>query len=166
MNESLDFQEERGLPTFLKVLCILTFIGAGIGFISAFSGIFTAEMSMNSMRNSSEQLKNTPFGDMGSQIEAIQKWGFISNILNTIGNGLCLTGAILMWRLKKIGFFLYLGGHAISITASFLIMGSSTSSGGGNNFFSTIMMASMFISFIFVAAFIIMYAVNYKHLKN
>ena len=166
MEETIDLQENQGLPTFLKVLCILTFIGAGIGFISAFSGIFTTEISMNSMRNSSEQLKNTPFGDMGSQIEAIQKWGFISNILNTIGNGLCLTGAILMWKLKRIGFFLYLGGHATSITASFLIMGSTNSAGSGNNFFSTIMVASMFISFIFVTAFIIMYAVNYKHLKN
>lgn len=32
----LDLEEEKkGIPTFLKVLCILTFVGAGFGIIGA-----------------------------------------------------------------------------------------------------------------------------------
>ncbi|MES2589376.1 MAG: hypothetical protein V4622_10375 [Bacteroidota bacterium] len=163
MNDNLDLEENKGLPTFLKVLCILTFIGAGIGFLSALYGMFTTETAIKSLENSQELMRNSHLGDLSGQIEAMKKWGVISNILNFAGNGLCLIGALMMWKLKKVGFFLYVGGHATALVSSFLMMDTSNSS---SNMMSLMTTVAMIIAVIFTAAFIIMYAVNYKHLKN
>jgi hypothetical protein len=165
MSDNLDYEvEQTGVPTFLKVLCILTFIGAGLGLLSALYGTFTVQASLDSLEKSSEVFKQmkSPMGDLSGQIEAIKKYGLISNIINLLANGLCLLGALMMWKLKKVGYFLYIGGHALAFTSSFLMMGSGNSGG----LFGSMMILAMVIQLIFVAAFIIMYGVNYKHLKN
>lgn len=79
-------------PVFLSVLCVLTFIGSGIGFFNSLMGMVgTSLLDLF-----------TPIGDMFAQILAFLAASF------------CLFGAFQMWHLKKIGFWLYLLGALLS----------------------------------------------------
>jgi hypothetical protein len=167
MSEVLDYQnEQKGIPTFLKVLCILTFIGAGYGLLTSVYGTFTIQDQIQKLENSQSLLSdsNSPFGSMNmdGHIETIKKYGLISNLINLFANGLCLFGALLMWKLKKMGYFIYIGGHVVALVSSFLMMGSGNSGG----LIGSMIILVIIINIIFVLAFIIMYGVNFKHLKN
>jgi hypothetical protein len=89
-------------PTFLKVLCILTFIGSGLGIIFSLLTPLMKDWYVNMMQanpNVDEQ-----------QYEQAMKafnagWGyFLLSAALSVGT---LIGAILMWNLKKNGFFIY-----------------------------------------------------------
>jgi len=87
--------EAKQRPVFLTVLCILTFIGSGLiilGYILGFFALnFIDSLPSNLMIND----RNI------SEIE------FSEIILYLIMGFSSLAGAILMWKLKKIGFWLY-----------------------------------------------------------
>jgi hypothetical protein len=155
--------EAPRIPNFLKVLCILTFVGSGIGILGAIYGVFTTNATIKSLENSQDLLNrmNSPMGDMGGLIEATKKWGMLSNVFNLFACGLCLTGGILMWKLKKIGYVSYLVGVIAALIPGFLMMGSLASSGGMMGVF---MGASFIFAILLNVAFIIMYTVNRKHL--
>jgi len=86
-------------PGFLTVLCILTFIGSGFG--TLFKLLATI--------------------GMGAVMESIPGLGDVMAIgtgylmAGTLLTGGFLLGAIQMWRLKKVGFFIYAGAMVISI---------------------------------------------------
>jgi hypothetical protein len=66
-----------------------------------------------------------------------------------------LLGALLMWRLRKVGFHLYVAGVIISIAIPFYLY--------GNDFVAVGMsMVGPFFGLVFIA----LYALNYKSLKN
>ena len=79
-------------PMFLTILCVLTFIGSGIGLFNGLMGMLGATF-LNLF---------TPLGDVLSQSLAI------------FAAALCLLGAFQMWRLKNQGFWLYLVGGVVS----------------------------------------------------
>lgn len=97
-NENLDNVQnvENKRPTFLTVLCILTFIGSGLGVLG---GLLT-------LVGSSALATFAPVAGGASII-----W----SILSLAASALCLFGAIQMWQLKKLGFKLYLVGSLIAI---------------------------------------------------
>ena len=61
-NSNLQFKDR---PTFLTVLCILTFVGAGIGFLGAIYGLATIQSSIAQLEQSRDTLSElgTSFGD-------------------------------------------------------------------------------------------------------
>jgi hypothetical protein len=165
--EILDLEEKQNnkLPVFLKVLCILTYVGAGIGILSGIYGILTFNSSLQQMEQTQELFEmsdNRMFGDMSEFLEVNRKWGFTVQIMAFVGNLLCLFGALYMWKLKKIGFYLYVPGQIIPLIGSFGLMGGLSASGG---MFAGIAVVASIIGALFPIAFIIMYAVNLKHLK-
>ena len=83
MSETLDMnQGSNGRPTFLTVLCILTFIGSGLGVLGGLLGMVgTSALGM--------------FAPQGTMLV---------QILGLAASGLCLYGALQMWGLKKQGF--------------------------------------------------------------
>lgn len=168
MSETLDLEENQqsGLPVFLKVLCILTFVGTGLGIIGALYNIFAFDFTIKQLENQQEMLSSgfNPLGDMSGLIEATKKWGMISYFLTLAGNILCLIAALMMWKLKKIGFFIYIFGQILPMISAILIS-SSIKGGGGSGFMNMASSVGIIITGIFVTAFIIMYAVNFKHLK-
>ncbi|MFN5417718.1 MAG: hypothetical protein ACK5B9_11725 [Flavobacteriia bacterium] len=166
MEDILDNSENEnkgGLPMFLKVLCILTFVGAGLGILGSLWSIFTFESSMKTLELQRDLFAKNPMGDMSSIVEVTRKYGMFSYLMNLLGNSLCLVGALLMWKLKKIGFFTYIPGHIFPFAGSVVMM--SNMDGGTNNMMGAISSISLIIAAIFSIAFIIMYSVNYKHLK-
>ncbi|MCH2235561.1 MAG: hypothetical protein MK078_15020 [Crocinitomicaceae bacterium] len=87
-------------PQFLTVLCILTFIGSGLGVLANLlllvaGGTFA---------------KMIP-GGLGEGL-------FIWLILGLISSGLCLFGAIQMFQLKKMGFMLYAAGSGLYVVVN------------------------------------------------
>lgn len=162
MSESLDSVEivnanER--PVFLKVLCILTFIGAGLGIIFGLWGVFTVQASIASLEASESMMRGLggDFGTaMNAQIAALKQWGVIAQVLSLVGAILCLLGALQMWKLKKVGFYIYVVGQILPLVATFGLMG-----GVGMGLFASFAI----LGAIFPIAFIVMYALNLKHLR-
>lgn len=161
----LEEEEQKGIPTFLKVLCILTFIGAGFGIIGAIYSVAMHDFTMNMMSRSLESAQNNPFMPKNfnaTYMETLEKWGMVSYGLNFLGSFLCLMGAIFMWKLKKSGFYVYVLGQIVPFIAAYGLLGGMTAGGGT---FGGLMLAGQILGALFPIGFIVMYAVNLKHLK-
>ncbi len=122
-------EEVRKRPTFLAVLCILTFIGSGLGLLFS----LLALVAFGAIQGMLETLPITPeLGGSSMLLMAI-------SVILSAGS---LFGAILMWQLKKVGFFLYVAAQVIMLIVGFTVF-----------------------SLIITALFVILYALNLKHLK-
>ena len=132
-------------PTFLTVLCILTFIGSGLGVLGGILGL----------AGSSALARFAPTGGL-----------MIWTLLGLASAGLCLYGAIQMWGLKKQGFVLYVAGSGLSILIS--IINVATVPDLGSSPFADSMRSAMwtglFIGVAINVAFILMYNANRKAL--
>jgi hypothetical protein len=156
-------------PLFLKVLCILTFIGSGYGIINSAITYFKADeissivSNVKTKMNDDFKRKNTrnpdkviflnKIMDSASQIstpESLRK----NAVGNCITYVLCLFGAILMWHLRRIGFYIYMLATIISILLPFYLFGS--------NFLTNL--SAGFLGFVGIL-FIIFYAMNLKSMK-
>ena len=100
-------EQQRPIPKeaspnliFLKILCVITFIGSGLGFISYGTiGLIRDFFASNLSLIPDEQNREL----IGLLLSAGRTFFF----LNAILYGTSLAGAILLWRLKKLGFHLY-----------------------------------------------------------
>ncbi len=154
-------------PTFLTVLCILTFIGSGYGIFNAITSYNNAEMAVGLTNDVMDEAMDEIEDEVGDEKEAamVEKiMGAVTNGLTvenvknmSIANGiaaiLTLIGAVLMWGLDKKGFWLYLLGTLVSIIAPIMIYKGilGAMAGGG-------------IAFIGII-FVVLYGLNLKHLK-
>jgi hypothetical protein len=85
---------------FLKILCVITFVGSGLGFISyGVIGLIRDFFSSNLALIPDEQNREL----IGLLLSAGRTFFF----LNAILYGVSFAGAILLWRMKKLGFHLY-----------------------------------------------------------
>lgn len=154
-------------PTFLTVLCILTFIGSGYGVIQAFTSYTGAEMAAGVTQDVMDEAMDKIEQDADSENEAdiaskilgsVSKGLTVENIKNNalasgLSSILTLLGAILMWSLNKKGFYLYIAGIAVSILAPMLIFGGIIGAIQGG-----------FIAFMGVL-FCVLYGLNLKHMS-
>lgn len=144
MEESLDQNNQdqpATRPVFLTVICILTFVGVGLGVIfNLWTYAFVHSTGISR------------FG--GGDIE---RYAIISVAIAVLGNLICLLGALMMWNLKKMGYYIYIGGH-LSVIIMKLTVESKfydyTTPMGMMNFFVFALMIPI--------AFVIMYGVNLK----
>lgn len=154
-------------PTFLTVLCILTFIGSGFAIYSAITSYTTADvtagMTKDALDNAMDEIENEAETEKGAEF-ANKIIGAVSGSLTaeTIRNSslasgisaiLTLIGAILMWGLDKKGFWLYVIGTAVGVVAPIIIYG---------GFVGAI--SSSGVAFIGVI-FCVLYGVNLKHMR-
>lgn len=156
-------------PMFLKVLCILTFIGSGYAIISSAAAYVNADKiaveMVNAQAKMNDKIQNKKTSDPGGNAFAtklVNNMAVMANPVNlrksSIGNiiasVICLLGALLMWRLRKPGFYLYVLGTIIGIAVPFYVF-------GGNSFTALSVGFSGFIGILFV----IFYAMNLKSMK-
>jgi hypothetical protein len=170
-NEAQIDQHKR--PTFLTVLCILTFVGSGFGIVSgliSFTGINSIEDSMKAAQIQSDPDTKEVFKNLDvAGMQKIQSW---VNILSLLASVLCLAGALVMWRLKKFGFVLYVAGHAATIFGTYIALGIMKKMGevmpveelGG--IMETMGAAVMVFTVLISVGFIIMYGVNLKAMNK
>ncbi len=159
------FKTEKTRPTFLTVLCILTFIGSGLNLLSSLISIATSKIATSSgfmsmiyeaMNQSMEEVPEAFVKMMDTMVETTSKIlenGVAIGLSNTILFAASLYGAILMFNLKKMGFYIYCVAHILLLFVVPVIVG-----------FNVFTMLGIVGSLIFTAAFIIMYGVNVKHM--
>ncbi len=131
-------------PVFLTVLCILTFISAGLGGLSELLTPLYSDVMI-------DFLKSNPKYDeaaMGETIAMLHAgWGFYFTVF-VLSCG-SFTGAFLMWKLKKIGFHFYSLSNLAILFVPMLMMGTAISWAG----------------ILLTASFIALYALNLKYMK-
>ena len=149
-------------PILLTVLCVLTFIGSGFGVFANLIAMFAApflELFQTSMLDEAfSHLGNNP-GDEFVKQALDMALLVIDNFLGItlskfIFYALSLVGAIMMFRMKKIGFYLY-----IVAQIGFLFIGPIFL--GWNMFVSSALFFSGFFSILFIA----LYGINLKHMS-
>jgi len=155
-------------PVFLTVLCILTFVSCGLTFLSAGFGIVMGgqqQKSYQAMQQLQHRQQQTDmpeiFDNMMSATDKLQEWTVVANYLS-LGNVLiCFAGAMLMWKLKKAGFFIYIFGQIIPFIALYGMYAALQ----GVPIVGPFMLIAGFASALFAIGFIIMYGVNLKHMR-
>lgn len=105
-------------PQLLSILCVLTFISSGLGIITS---ILTPMMSDKLV----EFMVSMPSYEQNLTQEGLiilkAGWGYYMISLALISGS--LTGAIYMWKLKKIGFHFYTIANIILFCLPSLILG-------------------------------------------
>lgn len=163
------FDEEKKMrPTLLTVLCILTFIGSGWGILSHLFSLLTAGMVDSSIQM--EQYTNmmdSMGGDSGSSflsglmsssMEILQATALYAKQIAISGlvlSVISLLGSIFMYRLQRIGFYLYVAAQIVMLFVLPVFAG-----------FSWLAISSMLFSGVVTAVFIILYGINLKYLRN
>jgi len=122
-------------PAFLAVLCVLTWIFRGISLLFIIIGLIAASVL-------GAWISKLGIGGIGTGV----LWSIIFLILNVA----VFYGAIMMWKMKKMGFYIYLGAIVILFFLP-LFYGA----------FGFVWWRFL----IFTALFPVLYALNLKHLK-
>ncbi len=149
-------EEEFARPQFLKILCILSFIASGLLII--FYALCTLFLTLNEEMIGNfwnEVIKVQPSLENVDPNIFFHEIGMLS-MYNIIANVFSLIGIILMWRLNKIGFYIYLVAELVSNFLSLnLNTGEAEKSYSGLVFY-------IFIDLIFI----VLYFMNLKHMKS
>lgn len=158
MSETNQMSQGNARPTLLTVLCILSFIAAGIGIISmllvgAARGVVDAA-GVNVQETMNTEMANS--GASGEQVAALNSamdqattafsWPYIITAMVLILVG--LYGVIKMWKLQKQGYYIYAGTQVAGIVVP-LIFGMAFSTFGA----------------VLAVAFIALYGMNLKHMS-
>jgi hypothetical protein len=149
-------------PTFLTVLCILSFIGCGWGIISGIKNYFDAKTMLSTANltkdvgaiqgvdaKTSEAAVNSAVQLLGIDPVKISNGNLMMGLISVV----VLIGVLMMWMLKKPGFYIYTIGQIAILGVMFGYIGGA---------FGGIM---GIVTAIFSIAFIVMYAVNLKAMK-
>ena len=159
------FEEQQNKlqrPTFLLVLCILTFIGSGWGTLSNLFSVFTAGLTDSSMQmeHYSSMLNgdSAVLSDILSSTMASLQATFVHAkeiaVINLVLSVISLLGAILMFQLRRIGFYFYTAAQILMLFVLPYFAG-----------FNFMVLAGMLFSAIFAVIFIVMYALNLKYMR-
>ena len=156
--------------TFLTVLCILTFLASSYGLVTNISSYLNADVSSSFVQQSLDDTQSK----LEEKLEGDEKGADITNkvmsdasrlatpenikksaLFAILANVLTLSGAILMFMLRKPGFWMYVAGTLISIVAPLMIYGTGNILGLG---------LTILIGF-FGILFVVLYALNLKQLR-
>ena len=118
-------------PGLLTVLCILTFIGSGLATLF----FLLATVGMGAL------LSSVP------GMDALAGGGTAMFAVSTVLAAASLFGAIQMWKLKKMGFFIYAGANVVALVLPLAFGGAFSTMGA-----------------IFTILFIVLYYLNVKHM--
>lgn len=125
---------ETKLPSGINVLTILTFIGCAVGaiFIAFLPMIYKISLEFMDKAAATDGISAKDLAEMANNrnaIEVAQSNIVPSIIINLIGIGLCLTGAIWMRKLKRDGYWLYVAGELLPVIGTFILLGTSQFTG-------------------------------------
>jgi len=150
---TLDETEPKQLPSGLNTLTILTYIGCGIGALSAIWGYSSVCKSVDDIANKDLPEVGGWAGDLiQSSIELMNKQ--CDNRLVILVSGLaaillCFLGAAMMRKLQKQGFIVYTLGELIGPLSMVVVLGGSP---------------MMIVSIVLAVVFVILYATQRKYL--
>lgn len=137
-SDDLDLKSRR--PQFLKILCILTFIGSSMAMVKGvvdytnaeFTSRILSHVTNDSLTSASPHVQtDKPNNLIKNMLRDAQRSMTLVNIRHEamgsiISSLLCLIGALLMWYLQKTGFVIYILGVGCSIAIPFFLFGSAS----------------------------------------
>lgn len=138
-------------PVFLTVLCILTFVGSALYIVYSLFAL--------SSYNALDDLNATFPSDLDESFIKYMRWMKFERYTSIVGSIGCIIGAVFMLKMKRLGFYLYVISQAAPIVIGFFAANSL------GNFFGGFQFISFILYSIFPVGFIILYSLNYKHLK-
>jgi len=149
-------------PTFITVLCILSFVGIAFSLIGGLMNYFTysglaatneAFGGSMSTGTAADQQLNETMNAMSSMLGLDYGKMAMAELIKALLNIPILVGVLLMWKQKKTGYYIYAPFELIQpLVPLFLGMG----------LFGGIM---AIVGLIFSILFIILYGVNLKHMR-
>ncbi len=162
-------ENASGRPKFLTVLCILSFVWCGLGFIMGIYGLI-----QNQPEKQMEQIEKLRdvMPEMADKMEQnlleMQDSTYmqISPYLNFVFMLISFMGVLMMWKMNKKGFYVYLAGELLpylGFILSFKLMMSAMSGGGMMPALGPIILGLMVVSDV---AFFVMYGANLKHMNG
>lgn len=154
-------------PTFLTVLCILSFIGGLWGVVEGFRTGFTdkAQQDLEQARVEIEEAMGAMQGQESEFAQRIMEQGMIMaeqaaaqakslGIVGLVTSLISLLGVWMMWNLRKTGFWVYTLAALVGLIAPLYFLG-----------FSTMAFIALGFGGLVSIVFIILYAVNLKHMR-
>jgi hypothetical protein len=157
---------QNARPTLLTVVGILSFIGLGYriltGLINATLGTATSSIApfLEEVFENEADLSDVPESLQGfieGIFDAVTKlMGHISGIYLTIVllAIVALLGVILMWKLKKTGFYIYATSRSLIAFVPFIYIG-----------YNMVSMLWFVSSIVFGILFIVLYSLNLKEMS-
>jgi hypothetical protein len=154
--QSVEIKKKR--PVFLTILCILSFLGIIIVIISSLMNILSPSGSQK-MLEKMGPMANSILGSMDHEKYAY--YNEINNYVSFIAAFVCFAGVLMMWKLKRAGYFIYALGEVTPPLMVFVLF---------SDFFSNPVLSLAFlVSAVLMStaaiAFLIMYGVNLKHMS-
>lgn len=149
------------LTKTLNILTILTIIGSAIFLISVLLMPTCTGFSKKMMAKAAESGQQMSPKDMekireaNAQLEIVEKNMVPYIAINVLGAGLCLFGAVMMRKLKKDGYWLYIAGQVLPWVGNILVLGVA--------YFTGQMMNTIFMLMI-TLLFIVLYTTQRKNL--
>jgi hypothetical protein len=155
--------EPRTRPSLLTVLCNLSFIWAGISIIGGIIKYASMKMMANGkFADMVAQVGDTSlraqFEEVQAKVEAagLNMDQMASAELGTVALAIvALIGVIMMWKLRRTGFFIYVAAQVIIFTLSLMM-------GVNLDMSWTSMPGTFFIALTFIS----LYAVNLKYMHG
>lgn len=133
--------QKQSRPSFLTVLCVLTFIGSGLGVLGNLLYAFVAK----DLASYPSPFSNPMFDEMMLKMAEVASWKYAILALISI---ISIIGAVFMLYMKKQGFHIYTAAQILILFLSPLFLQNTINPG--------------FLSIIITGAFIGLYALHYK----
>lgn len=151
-------------PVFLTVLCILTFIASGWATLSGLIGVFTMGAATEAMELAAEmyyEMADDMDGGLAEMMIMAADYmmllapnAAIMQLFTFLLSALSLTGGILMWHQRKVGFHIYTAANVFLLVVPLALIG-----------FHAFVLLTVAISAVFTILFIVLYGMNLKHLR-
>jgi len=166
MSDSMYPADNPKRPTFLTVLCILSFIAGIWGIYSGIQSSFTdkpqrdLEEARTEMEEAMDQMGDGPamvVNMLESALEMAELTAVNAQNLGYVAIAtslLSLLGVWLMWNLRRMGFHIYVVASLLGLLLPFAFLG-----------FSMVALIGLGFGALFTILFIILYAVNLKHMR-
>lgn len=163
--ENLDLEystSTKERPTFVTVLCILSWIYVGLAILSSLTSAFTSQEDLEAqMELSRAQIEESPMAssdfmqDFLSFTEGSLEYSKTMNLMTLVLMLIEGLAVFMMFKLNRLGFWVYLAVNAV------LIIGTAYMIPWPN------VMSSMTVGFtgFIIAVFVVLYGVNLKHMK-
>ena len=153
----------------LSVLCMLTWIGCVWYFLMAIYGMITLESTATAIRTLYSFVEKPPLVseylpdyvyDMMAKIDQYMMFLRIHQAASVMNAVFCFWGAILIWRRKRTGYFMYLFAQIPYFVTGILVYWA----GSEFPFIGTLSGIITMFSLVMVVIFTILYTFRYRNL--
>jgi hypothetical protein len=160
------FEGESKRSKLLQTICILSFIMCGIMILTGLWGIKSIYMpSANELAQQAQQMKmlekmNPEFYQ--TALEMNESKG-LSSIASLIAQVLSLFGVMMMWKLKKTGFYIYLMAEILPYAVTLILSGPKAflaMAGMFGDSMQTVFYIIIALSFVIDIGFMILYGLE------